>query len=74
MKMNPNLIPIQLTPTHLICVSVKARRSPSIYTVDLENKTCNCPSHWFRGGICKHLRAAAGTTPLPANRLGEFLP
>jgi hypothetical protein len=67
------LIPIQLTPTHLVCLSVK-KKGPSIYTVDPVKRTCNCDDWWYRGGLCKHLRAALATPPLPAERLGDILP
>ena len=72
MKNNP-LIPLQLTPRHLVCLSIKPK-GLSVYTVDLENETCNCLSHWYRGGRCKHLQAAMDTPPLPSARLKDFLP
>jgi ribonuclease HI len=28
------------------------------YTVDLRRRTCTCPAFQYRGGLCKHLRAA----------------
>jgi hypothetical protein len=72
--MNANtLIPLRLAPSHLVCLSVK-RRGVSVYTIDLEGRTCNCPDHRYRGGLCKHLRAGMETEPLPGERLGDFLP
>ena len=72
--MNTNtLIPLRLAPSHLVCLSVK-RRGVSVYTVDLERRTCNCPDHRYRGGLCKHLLAAMGTGALPAERLEDFVP
>ena len=70
---NKPLIPLQLTPTHLVCLSIKPK-GLSVYTVDLESETCNCRSYWYRGGRCKHLQAAMVTPPLPSERLGDFLP
>jgi hypothetical protein len=49
-------------------------KGPSIYTVDPVKRTCNCDDWWYRGGLCKHLRAALATPPLPAERLGDILP
>lgn len=73
LRMNTNtLIPLRLAPSHLVCLSVK-RRGVSVYTVDLERRTCNCPDHRYRGGLCKHLLAAMGTGALPAERLEDFV-
>jgi hypothetical protein len=59
-------------PPHLVCVSVK-KKGPSIYTVDPVKRTCNCLDWWYRGDLCKHLRAAMATPPLPAERFGDFV-
>ncbi len=40
------------------------------YTVDLQEKSCTCPDHVFRGTTCKHLARVAdlcGTFTLPTN-------
>ena len=70
---NDTLIPLQLTPTHLVCLSLK-RKGVAVYTVDLDQLKCNCASARFGNPFCKHLRAANATPPLPAERLGDFLP
>lgn len=70
---NNTLVPLQLTPRHLVCISIKPK-GPSVYTIDLENETCNCRSYRYRSGPCKHLMAAMETPPLPSERLEEFLP
>lgn len=40
------------------------------YTVDIEEKSCTCPDHHFRGTTCKHMARVAdllGVFTLPEN-------
>lgn len=49
---------------------VQSQSSDSTYTVDVDEGSCTCPDHVYRGTTCKHLARVAelvGMFDLPEN-------
>ena len=49
---------------------VQSQSSDDSYTVDLQEQSCSCPDHVYRGTTCKHMARVAelvGMFELPDN-------
>jgi len=66
------LIPIQLTPTQPRVPVGQKERPLDLITVDPVREPATATTGGTGGGLCKHLRAALATPPLPAERLGDI--